>query len=568
MATIDKEKVNFLRGSKEDYESLVEKDNNTIYFILDTQEIYVGDKLFSTIDFNDLISIPYIPTEEEMQSIFNALLEKQPKEDGKGLSTNDFTNEFKTKLISLFNYDDSDIKSSINNLNTALEQEAEERAALGIALAEETQSREALDTALGEEIAAREALEIDLTNEINNRQAEDSKLNAVLGQEAEEREALEAALLEEIQSRETLGTALDAETAARESLGANLTSEISNRQIADSNLNANIEQVSNKLFKQDEKFRGFITLDDQEQINNYILSNEGRKNWADGEYAFAFLNDKINTGETKFYQGIYRLTNNEVIQYIPDDHATQQWVKENYATKSDLINWRQYKVVSSIEDVLEPQTNIIYLVYNENYSSIDNVYDEYIWANDRWELIGTTKIDLSDYAQKSELPTKTSELQNDSGYITADNIPSEVYIGSEEPQGNEVIWVDNSTTAENINATKAYVVEVVNLSKTRTVIDTENTIIPAFELSDNTEYRFMLELESIEFTLPENTTDDYISSLVFKSGATATTITYPDRIKWSGEDISSDKFVPAPSKIYEVLIYWNGFDYCGIVKEW
>lgn len=55
------------------------------------------------------------------------------------------------------------------------------------------------------------------------------------------------------------------------------------------------------------------------------------------------------------------------------------------------------------------------------------------------------------------LPTKTSELQNDSGYITADDAPPEVYIGSTEPQGNEVIWVDNSTTAENINATKAYV---------------------------------------------------------------------------------------------------------------
>lgn len=39
-------------------------------------------------------------------------------------------------------------------------------------------------------------------------------------------------------------------------------------------------------------------------------------------------------------------------------------------------------------------------------------------------------------------------------------VPPEVYIGSEEPQGNEVIWVDNSTTAENIIATKAYVDEV------------------------------------------------------------------------------------------------------------
>ena len=64
-----------------------------------------------------------------------------------------------------------------------------------------------------------------------------------------------------------------------------------------------------------------------------------------------------------------------------------------------------------------------------------------------------------DFAKKSEVPTKTSDLQNDSGYITADDAPPEVYIGSEEPQGNEIIWVDNSTNPENINATKAYVDE-------------------------------------------------------------------------------------------------------------
>lgn len=105
-------------------------------------------------------------------------------------------------------------------------------------------------------------------------------------------------------------------------------------------------------------------------------------------------------------------------------------------------------------------------------------------------------------------------------------------------------------------------------SETRIVTDADNSVIPAFELANNTEYRFMLELESIEFTLPENTIDDYISSIVFKSGATATTIIYPDTIKWMGEDISSDKFVPASGKTYEVLIYWNGFNYCGIVKGW
>ena len=187
---------------------------------------------------------------------------------------------------------------------------------------------------------------------------------------------------------------------------------------------------------------------------------------------------------------------------------------------------------------------------------------------DKGEDYVLTNEDLQKISTLVAVPTKISDLQNDSGYITADDAPPEVYIGSEEPQGNEVIWVDDSTTAENIVATKAYVDEIVNLTNTRIVTDMENTVIPAFELAYNTEYRFMLELESIEFTLPELPIDDFISSLVFKSGATATTFTYPDLIKWTGDDISSDKFVPASSKIYEVLIYWNGINYCGIVKGW
>lgn len=110
-----------------------------------------------------------------------------------------------------------------------------------------------------------------------------------------------------------------------------------------------------------------------------------------------------------------------------------------------------------------PQNNTIYFKRNtETDNESTDWYEEYIWVNDWWELIGTTKVDLSDYAQKSEVPTKTSELQNDSNYITADDVPPEVYIGSEEPQGNEIIWVDDSTTPENINATKAYVDEKIS----------------------------------------------------------------------------------------------------------
>lgn len=46
------------------------------------------------------------------------LFEKQEKQPGKGLSTNDFTNEYKNKLDNLENYDDTTIKENISNLKT------------------------------------------------------------------------------------------------------------------------------------------------------------------------------------------------------------------------------------------------------------------------------------------------------------------------------------------------------------------------------------------------------------------------------------------------------------------
>lgn len=46
-------------------------------------------------------------------------------------------------------------------------------------------------------------------------------------------------------------------------------------------------------------------------------------------------------------------------------------------------------------------------------------YDEYLWSSDNtWQKIGSTEIDLTDYAKKTEIPTKTSDITNDSDFTT------------------------------------------------------------------------------------------------------------------------------------------------------
>lgn len=45
--------------------------------------------------------------------------------------------------------------------------------------------------------------------------------------------------------------------------------------------------------------------------------------------------------------------------------------------------------------------------------STNDVYDEYIWVNNKWELIGTTSVDLSGYLKASELvELTTTEIDN------------------------------------------------------------------------------------------------------------------------------------------------------------
>ena len=119
------------------------------------------------------------------------------------------------------------------------------------------------------------------------------------------------------------------------------------------------------------------------------------------EYAIEFL-DEINASE------IIRLINDEVyVAYKYDYIDVYETLKNNYYDKekvNELINdlsTLSLKVVNELptENI---STKTIYLLNNSNDDE-DNYYDEYLYIEDHWELIGTTKIDLSDYALKSEL---------------------------------------------------------------------------------------------------------------------------------------------------------------------
>lgn len=92
---------------------------------------------------------------------------------------------------------------------------------------------------------------------------------------------------------------------------------------------------------------------------------------------------------------------------------------------SQLTNDRNFKTESEIQSMIEkasslkkevvislPQTgkdDVIYLVKDDKGKDNNN-YLEYLWLNSKYELIGSTQVDLSGYATKSDLDKKQNVI--------------------------------------------------------------------------------------------------------------------------------------------------------------
>lgn len=111
--------------------------------------------------------------------------------------------------------------------------------------------------------------------------------------------------------------------------------------------------------------------------------------------------------------------------------ATQRFVTDNVASAVGKITSFEYKIVDSLPATSEGKKGVVYLVAHSG-STAQNIYDEYIFLPAdgstvaRYEKIGTTDIDLTPYAKKTEIPTKVSQLSNDSDFETKTNVGSRI----------------------------------------------------------------------------------------------------------------------------------------------
>lgn len=104
--------------------------------------------------------------------------------------------------------------------------------------------------------------------------------------------------------------------------------------------------------------------------------------------------------------------NNLANYYLKSETYTQAQVDALIGAISTI----SIEVVQSLptQDI---KTNTIYLVPKQT-AGTQNVYDEYIYVNNAWELIGDTEIDLSNYVTTTDLATALQDYVTSTGLST------------------------------------------------------------------------------------------------------------------------------------------------------
>ena len=158
------------------------------------------------------------------------------------------------------------------------------------------------------------------------------------------------------------------------------------------------------------------------------------------------------------------------------------------------------------------------------------------------------------YALESEMPTKTSDLTNDSGFITGytetdPTVPSHV---KNITQANITSWNNKSDFSGNYNDLTnkptipvvptnvsaftndvGYLTQHQDISGKANKISVVQTSASTIEINPNTFYKFG-EVASLNITLASITDNTIYNEYMFEfvSGTTATTLTLPSSIKW------------------------------------
>lgn len=196
----------------------------------------------------------------------------------------------------------------------------------------------------------------------------------------------------------------------------------------------------------------------------------------EGQYFISELSQENGLVKAKKTQFATMFTINLEAAQSQGDVVTLAQLSQSILDAVGKITSFEYKIVDSLPSVSEGKKGIIYLVAHSG-STAQNIYDEYIFlpadgsTAARYEKIGTTDIDLTPYAKKTEIPTNLNQLSNaDTGFINAQTSAKHV--------ATAIGKLDYSDTAEEGKYVSA-------VSETNGVITVTRASLPAVGTADS-----------------------------------------------------------------------------------
>lgn len=165
-------------------------------------------------------------------------------------------------------------------------------------------------------------------------------------------------------------------------------------------------------------------LSAKQDKGNYLTVETAQSNYQPiGDYATkAELANKVDNSTYTEDKATFALKS-ELTDFITAsvDNLVNYYKKSETYTKGEVdglinaITTINFEVVAELP--VSGEANKIYLVPNAEQGE-QNVKDEYIWVDGKWEIIGSTKVDLSNYYNKGEVDSKLSAKVDLSTYTS------------------------------------------------------------------------------------------------------------------------------------------------------
>lgn len=126
------------------------------------------------------------------------------------------------------------------------------------------------------------------------------------------------------------------------------------------------------------------------------------------------------------------------------------------------------------------------------------------------------------------------------------------------------VWQRRDLQPEGVTSVNGRTGAVTGVQDSTSISDVTGTTLTQ-EFANNTIYNCS-SLTALTITLPATLDIDWACQVNFTSGTTPTSLTAPNTIKWKGDDLTADVFVPVASKRYAVLFFYDGVNVRGIVQ--